>query len=394
MMFRRKKKELGTLADFISQCEQAVGAELYKQMPVLTVEVLPIEIPLIFKPGLIDILSLYNVDGDDVFEEQFKNGRTKKMVLGISKGLSIEGQIQMLLKMAVQTIGRNKAFAPEKVKEIDIRQVADIQQQTDIDSIQYANKMISSLGSEKLKDVLLDLFNRLGTVVKFQPRKRLFADDSARKRRYQLYDEIYNGYDFVKNIIDNLVASATGRNFKFASPVLEFPSDPILNHLHDFALRSQLHKTINHFYRDACLYGDGFAKVQIFYDEVFMTLVKPDKVTPTGDQFLVDWGGKTETVPRIRMMHFQHTKWDDSGFGVSDIEPLVSGHLKIKYYKKILSSLENRFNNTLLLEQLSELNKMITVWKKSIDAEENGMKSILSDPTEKYIKRTTDLYVC
>ena len=392
--FLKKEQDVRTLSDFVERFNKIYGKiKGLSKFPNLEVSILPVEIPAIYNPAKILVMQIPNLDGIDTYSDHILKGYTEHLTLGINKELSIELQIQKILEMIVNTVERNKAFSLKNIKaqDLSMSDIEDVQQKTDIFAKGYTKILVNSLGSEKPENIFTKLLIESKRNIHITIRRSFIIDNKDRRDRYQIYKEIYERYDFVRVVIDNIVGVTTGRGFKFFGSKLESTSDPMLNLLDRFTTRSQLGKQSNHAMRDIAIYGDSYLLMDIYYDEISVRLMHPARTTIVTNGYLYEENGRSVSISKERVMHLNPLKWDFSGYGVSDLEPLVTSFLKIRYFEGLKTQIESYPAGYELEKELMKKH-MADNCAKIIQDTIEQMKSIIHDPTSGFMKNSDNLY--
>lgn len=393
MLFRSKnKKYFKSLSDFIHRFNNTYNnISDIKEFPPLRIEILPIEIPPFYKPLSIIILSIHSLDGRNEYEELSTKGFTENPFIGVNNKIGLYTQIQWIIEYVINAVERNNTPKILREQNIDVRKFSDIQKETDLRAKKYAQRIINTLTVDNVEETFVQLLMQSKRAVKFELRKKFFKKEEDRLARFSIYKEIYDRFDFIKKIIDNTISFTFGQGFKFSSPGPESVNDPILNFLDEIALRNQYGKYLNHFLRDVMIYGDGYLCTEYFYKEVFLRVLKPSQVNILKEGYQYRDNGKETIFSKEQVFHINHFRWDDSGYGISELEPLVSLYLGIKHWEQIKNRIESKPRSYILQDEL-ERQAQIDVCKQQVGEAINKMKEILFDPTKEVFKIKKNLY--
>lgn len=387
-----KRKHFRSLSEFVhrfnSVCAQLGHDE---ELRPLNVQLLPIDVPLIYKPLKIIVISLRNLNGINEYDEMLTKGYTENCILGVNRKVGINTQIQCILEFLVNTIHRNELPAQLASEDIAVNQVQDLQKETDTRAKEKAIRIINAFSTGHLEKTFRNLLLENKRAIKLNFRSTLFERDSSRLQRHELYKEMYERFDFIKEIVDNYVSLMTGRGFKFSFPDMESLYDPVLNLLDESSFRNQYDKYLNHLMRDVLVHGNGYWITQTFYKEVFMRLLEPWKIRIKKRGYEYDSDNGILTFSHEEVFHLTLEKWDKSGYGVSHLELLVPGYLAVKYFEQVKNQLES-LPKVYLIEEETKRQRTIDIYQEIITKHVNEMKDLLVDPTERFMKYHKNLY--
>ena len=380
-------KSIKSLTAFISELNRVTHKiAVTNKFPPLDIDVLPIELPTIYWDSRINVITFLNLDQENIFKEIPQKGYMESLTVGINKGLGIMGQIQYLIEIIINSIERSRLKKGSLFA--NMHNFFARQQEADDDARKYAKKIVNAFETISATKVLEELIQYSKRHLRVAERHRFFQTPESRRRRCTLYLEMYKNLDFVSNFIDNMVAIFF-QNPKIIVEGFESYNVGFYSFLEEMFLNTHLKKFFNHLVRDCLIYGDGFIVFKPFFNEVTNCLLHPGDVII--DNNTIKYVPKSLVLRKGEYFQLNLLKWDDSGYGISIVEPLASEYLIYRNIKSVLKGLDQakKSYDIEIMGRAFETKALALEYLNSIEL---TMKKSFRDPTKNYILEKNDLY--